>query len=78
MPAFLLNVVVVELAGVGLLDFCCQVEVLLASLLGRHDFRVIHVNFVHSVVSLAPIIFLKFGGWLPIELAEDVFSELVV
>jgi hypothetical protein len=54
MSLFLLNVVVVQLPGLWLLDLIGQCEVALADLLRGNDLRVVHIYFVHTIVSLRP------------------------
>lgn len=51
--AFLFNVVRVNEARFWLLDLISKSEVILASLLWGHDFNVIQVDLVHSVIALS-------------------------
>ena len=50
MSLLLFNELVVHLSRLGLFHLVCVEERVLASLLRRHDFRVVHVDLVHSVV----------------------------
>ncbi len=55
MSLLLFNVEVINLSCSWLLNFICQLEVALASLLWRNNLGVIHVDLVYTVVELSAV-----------------------
>lgn len=77
--AFLFNVVRVNEARFWLLDLISKGEMILASLLWGHDFNVIQVDLVHSVIALSSIANrIRRMLDLPIQLSEDMLAEFII
>lgn len=75
-----LLVEIIQSSCLLLFNVVSHLEVALAGLLRRYDFGVIHVNLVHSVVVVGPKseVSRLLTSCLPIEVPEDMLSELVV
>jgi hypothetical protein len=74
---FLFNVMFINCSWLRLFHFICIWEMVLASLLWRHNLDIVHIHFVNSIVCLRSISN-KHLHFLPIELSKYVSSKLIV